>query len=422
MRHLPEKSTVIQLLPAIVFLLFLTAVAAWNLLVPDREFSQMENRPLASAPRVTADAVRSGQWMSDFETYTSDQFPGRDGWMQLQTVLTRLSSRQDNGHVWFGDDGWLFSMEEPDEKGLAKNLQIVSRWIDQTQKSHPNVNVSILLAPTAHSVMEEKLPDHVLTDRPEEAALSDALTFLHSQVPDAVAPDLLQGLLQWRSSTASSGQSAIGAESGASQLYYRTDHHWTSEGAYIAYCQWAEETGLIPISPSEFQRNEVSKSFLGTTWSKAPDPLIEADTITCWTPLSQPQYSLAAWTDGNDPSVTEQRSSLYRKEALSQKDQYSFFLGGNDPQLLIRTPVRNGKKLLLIKDSYANCMVPFLALHYEEILITDLRYSHGTLYNDGRWPESDASASLPVTDIMFLYNIQSFSEDSNLAWLTRLEW
>ncbi|MBO4991590.1 MAG: hypothetical protein J6E42_05500 [Firmicutes bacterium] len=150
MRHLPKKSTVIQLLPAIVFLLFLTAVAAWNLLVPDREFSQMENRPLASVPRVTADAVRSGQWMSDFETYTSDQFPGRDGWMQLQTVLTRLSSRQDNGRVWFADDGWLFSMEKPDEKGLAKNLQIVSRWIDQTQKSHPNVNVSILLAPTAH--------------------------------------------------------------------------------------------------------------------------------------------------------------------------------------------------------------------------------------------------------------------------------
>lgn len=401
-----------QALPAIVFLCLLLGLAIWNLLAPSRDFSDVENRKLATYPEATVETVRSGRWMSQFETYAADQFIFRDQWMQMNTALNFMMLRRDNGRVWYGKQGYLFPMEAPDMAQEAANLQLMTDWLARISGENQGLRLSVLLAPTAHSVLREYLPAHaVIPGEEETTALKYARDFIETTQPEVVVTDALDALLQAHE------------EDPQRQLYYRTDHHWTSEGAYIAYCQWAKDNDFQPFAADSFHRIQESSSFLGTTWSKAPEPTIEPDIIQRYQPKSNPQYEVTAWLDAADPSNVQQRDSLYQEDFLKKKDQYSYFLGGNDPQILIRTPVHNGRKLLLIKDSYANCMVPFLALHYEEIWITDLRYSHGKLLPLPGTSTSGETNPMDVsdfTDALFLYNIQSFSTDRNLAWLSQL--
>lgn len=407
-------------LPAVVFFTFILGISLWNLLSPPRSFSPVENRMLSGIPEFSAERAASGQWMEEVEAGVSDQFLFRDQWMQLHTLLVRLTLHQDNGSVLFGKNGYLFSAEAPDTAQENTNLRTVSDWCRSVLAQTSGLRVSVLLVPTARSVLKERLPTYADAAAREEEALQLAFDILQREAPGAALIDV---------------RSSLHAARNRRQLYYRTDHHWTTFGAYIAYRRFAISSDFQPLPASAFQWETVSNSFWGTTWSKAPSPLTAPDRICRAQPFAGAlakrvqNLEITVWPEAASPSSVQQRRSLYCDEYLSEKDQYSYFAGGNPPQLCIRTPLRNGRRLLLIKDSYANCMLPFLALHYEELWVTDLRYSHGNLFplpsaRNGEAAAGDRSAFTPdasyFTDVLLLYNIQSFSEDRNLAWLPQL--
>lgn len=437
----PESKNRCAAFPTLVFCAFLFAFALGNLIVPDRKFSEIENRPLTSFPALSQETVLSGAWMSDFEEYASDQLLFRDEWMKFKTRADGTLLRKDNGSVYFGKKGQLFSTDTLNGKQEEKNLAVLAHFIEQTHHGETNptaiyraatsqaepVRISVLLAPTAKSVLPELLPDFAPVSD-EHAAMEKEKTALLAADPALRFVDPTEDLYQaaHENGTETNNTEKDGSSTpGSTAIYYKTDHHWTTDGAYIAYRRWAEENGFPPVSADAFTRTVVSESFLGTNDSKAPGAAGKGDSIVRFD-LTSPDTAepeITVWKDITKPDQTETREGFYDNTALETKDQYAYFLGGNDPQVFIRTGRNTGRRLLLIKDSYANCMIPFLALHYDEITVTDLRYSHGKILpaNTDQSLQPNSESNSAFTDILFLYNIESFCNDRNLAYLTQLE-
>jgi hypothetical protein len=186
------------------------------------------------------------------------------------------------------------------------------------------------------------------------------------------------------------------------QIYFRTDHHWTMRGAFYAYEEAAKAMGLTPFELDDFSIDRVSKNFHGTYYSKANLHDIKPDQIEVFQPKIDMSYTVQ-YEDG------ERSNTLYNWDYLNEKDQYALFLNGNHSLVKIQSTNQNGRKLAVIKDSYAHAFIPFLANHYEEIHVLDLRYYHMNMY--------DYLKEHNIHEALFLYNMANFSEDTNLVWL-----
>ena len=190
-------------------------------------------------------------------------------------------------------------------------------------------------------------------------------------------------------------------------IYYRTDHHWTSLGAYYAYAAAARQLGYNAYGLNAFNIETASSSFRGTLFSKTLDSTVTPDSIDYYHLASnEPTVKMTVF-DGREQTEYD---SLYVRDYLAVKDKYSSFTGSNSPLITIETDVDNGKSLLLIKDSYAHSLVPFLSKHYSKITMVDMRYINvGLDY-----------FSINVNDysqVLISYNVISFAGDQNLPKL-----
>lgn len=179
-------------------------------------------------------------------------------------------------------------------------------------------------------------------------------------------------------------------------LYYKTDHHWTTLGAYYAFTEYADKTG---INIEKYTTKLVTDKFYGTMSSKA-NLEIEADKVYIYEPDKEEEVSVRY------NNSTELKDSLYEMSALDKKDKYSIFLGGNNPLVQITTNAENDRKVLVIKDSFAHCFIPFMISGFSKIDVVDLRY-----YNESIRKMIEEGG---YTDILVLYNVGNFVEDKNI--------
>ncbi|MCI9124074.1 MAG: hypothetical protein HFH35_08355 [Eubacterium sp.] len=350
--------------------------------MPDQTYSAQERRMLAECPKLTKKNLISGSFQRDFEKYLSEQFPGRMKMVSLQTKLSRLLGIKDANGVYFGSDGYLleqYAERDFDWKLAEKNCKRTARFL----KKYPNAKV--LFVPVKSSVMSNYLP-------PFAQITGEARFFslVEQQIPKRQRIETAKLL------------SAHQKE----YIYYRTDHHWTTLGAYYAYQQWAQEMGFPPLLPEQFRVEEVSSSFLGTTYAKVRTGG-RPDTISLYESKNGPAFAL-------DYNMGEFASdSFYDRSKLAGDDPYSVFFGGNQALVDIRSKEKkedtNGKTLLIIKDSFGNCFAPFAANHYARTIVADLRYMN--------IPVSRLLRVYPADDILILYNSVQFMEDTNLGKL-----
>lgn len=362
-----------------VFAVFVGGIACMNLLAVDETFSQAENRPLMQFPVFSMDKMISGEFSKDIETYLSDQFVHKRFWTSVKATAQKAVLKKDNNGVYFGEDGYLFEKFDSSSEQLDDNSESISRFLEKTK----GVSVYGLLAPTSIELYPEKLPKFAPT-----ASESDAIQRVEGRV---------EGEIGWIDAA-----SALKEEK-EQPIYYRTDHHWTTHGAYIAYRSAIEEMGMEPLSADEFTIQTVSENFRGTYDAKANDPTVAADEIDVYLPKFHVSYDIDI-DDGQS-----KMESLYAWEFLDKRDQYSFFLGGNHRAVTIHSHVQNGRKLMIIKDSYAHALVPFLANHFEEIYMVDLRYDHRNM--------AQVVKEKGIQNVLVVYNIANFAEDQNLIWL-----
>lgn len=359
----------------ILFVAFLGGFLLLNIALPDRTFSDMENRNLAGKPALSLGSVFSGRFESDAESYVTDQFALRDQWIALKAYAERLLGKRENNGVYICSDTLIERIDEPDADRLAANLSAVSRFAENSA-----VPVYFTLIPSAAEIWRDKLPAGA--PRCDERALIERL----AAETKAVSIDTL---------------SALSAHS-VEALYYRTDHHWTSLGALYGAQALLDGMG-IETCAADSAPVRVTDAFYGTLYSRSGARYIKPDGIDVYVPSGE---ITVTHIEGEKEVVT----GLYDAEKLAVKDKYAFFMGGNQPLAVVRTG-NEGKKLLLIRDSYADCEIPFLCGAFSEIHALDLRYYRDSL---SAYIEENGIDCVAIS-----YSLRSFVGDTNLFFLNR---
>ena len=361
------------------FILCLFGVMLVNIIIPDREMSEEENRMLASKPKLTFSTLVNGDFMEQYEEYLSDQFAGRDLWHRMKVALDRFGgSRMENG-IYIGKDGQLLQdIQVPDQEHLSENLDAIKEFTETYQ----DIPVTMILVPDAACILNDRLPwlasveDQNQMISMVEQSLGDSVTWV-----DAA--------------------SALNKHK-REKIYYLTDHHWTSLGAFYTFQEAAPALGIEEDVSDKFLSYTVSDSFNGVLASESGAGLGTEENIDIYVPREGDNDVIV-----NYVNESKRTTSLYDSSKLETKDQYGVFLGGNTSLIDIRTVSTSQKRLLVVKDSFANSFIPFLAPYYREIVVVDPRYYSGTI--------EDIMSSYRITDALFLYSGNSFFTDNSIS-------
>ena len=382
----------------IVFVLIVATIAIVNAAMPKKDFSENENRVLAEFPELTWESLFVGTptvdetgretkqiWTTDFETYISDHFMFRDQWVGLKSLVELGAQKKDSGGGYFAKDGYLIEQFWSYDNGRFQGNLTAAKEFSQKVQDRFGIEVKAMIVPTANDILKDKLPLFA-----PEVDQQELIAQMKEALPGFI--DVTDALSAHKDE----------------DIFYKTDHHWTSLGVYYAYQEFCKEMGIEPKPLSWYQSEVLSDQFLGTTYSKANLYTVQPETIMYY--KNPNEYPLEVEYRAGD-KVTETSNSLIEEKYLNEKDKYSAFLNGNQAITKITTSNKNGKKLLIVKDSYANSFAPFAVNDYEEVHMIDLRaYRQSTM---------DYMEQNGITDVLLLYNVQNFTEDSNVYQLTK---
>ncbi|MDR3914459.1 MAG: DHHW family protein [Oscillospiraceae bacterium] len=322
-------------------------------------------------PQFTIVDFVSGKFSDELEQYLTDQVPLRDDWVTLKIYLELAVGKRESGGVYIGRDKYLMDkFTSYSKKQLAANAAALAEL--QKKLAAEDISMDTILVPVAAQVLTDKLPAYAPVA--DYAAILEVLTDAGVDTVDMLT--------------------ALAAHSGEN-IYYRTDHHWTSLGAYYAYCAWR---GIEP-NADEWTQEILCDNFHGTTWNKVPLPTVPAEEITAW---YKHEYHNVSYNGGE-----YETNSIYECKYLSGSDQHAVFLNSNQAQTVISGSGKSGK-LLLIKDSYGNTFSQFPVEDYAEVHVLDLRFFKGDVTEYAK--END------ITDALVLYGVQNFVKDTNLRF------
>lgn len=362
-------------LTSIILLVFIFGGMVLHIVTPDRTFSDMENRNLASLPEFTWDKFISGQYTKDLETYMSDQFFWRDAWVGLQAASQQLLGRAENNGIYFAGDKLLEQFKEPNPDYVTGAFNAMAKLPDIT-----GVKTVFSLIPTG--------------------------AWLYSDLLPAGAPGYDQGILLDKGAQLDFyfDLASVLKEHKDEYIWFNTDHHWTTLGAYYAYAALGEQLGYTPLTPEQLGELAVlDQPFYGTAYSSAGVRWGYEDSFSYYPALDM-DFS---WTEDG---INWTEGKLYHTDKLAVKDKYTFFCGSNYPMATVTNPDAEGT-LLLIKDSYSNALLPFLAQHYGTIHLVDARYS--------RMPLSMYLQDKQIDACLALYQTGNFTQDTAFALICR---
>ena len=368
----------------IIFIAFMYFITMLSIFSKDKSFSDNENRYLATKPKFTFEKLNNGSYAKEYEEYITDQFILRDKWISIKTYSERAMLKKDINGVYFGKDDYLIEKYEGfNEEQVNKNINRLNEFISTYNKKIGENHVKVMIVPTASEVLKDKLPLFAY-DNTQKRLIS----YINNVLPEGTTIDLISLFENYKDE----------------YIYYRTDHHWTSLGAYYAYKKWGQEVNIETYNSSDFYIEEVSSDFYGTIYSKV-NTKVKPDSIHLYN-LKDKNIEYKLDYDLGQ-KVTD---SIYDFKKLEGKDKYAVFLGGNNGLVNIKTNVGNNRKLLIIKDSFANSFIPFVINNFSEVSVVDFRYYNMKI--------SEYIEKEDFTDILFLYNSLNFNKDKNLIKLS----
>ncbi|MDY4278193.1 MAG: DHHW family protein [Faecalicoccus sp.] len=350
-------------------------VCVLNLLWPDAKTSSMENRSLQQFPAISLSSINDGQFFKDVNNWYSDQFVGRDQWIQLKYLISKMTGVKKIDDVYLGKGALIEDTSAVNEEQKERNIQAINQFCTKSGKAS-----YFLLAPNAVSVQSDKLPSFA-TPLDQNAQIDDYLSKLDASIQKVDVRDSFK-------------------EHKNEYLYYKTDHHWTSLGSYYAYQALSSSMDLGQTEISDYHVYPVSTDFKGTLSGKVGSAFME-DQIDIYVPKENSEYIMT------DETSRDSSRSIYSMDALHTKDQYTVFLSGNTGRISLEMDNDSDRHLLLIKDSYANSMIQFLIPHFRTIDIIDPRYYFEDV--------SKLLDSQLITDILFLYNSNTLMQDTSIA-------
>lgn len=366
----------------ICFCAFIGIMPLLFFILPKSFFSADEKRVLEKSPDFSVDAVLNGKYQKGVEQFLSDHFPARKGFIALDAYYRLYTGRNGTNGIYKGSDGYLINTPvSMDDANLRKNLNTIRSFAEKT-----DIPVFLTVVPSTGYILGDKLPlvhetyndDKILTQA--EKSLSPAVKYI----------DLCEALRK---------------EGKDNQIYYRTDHHWTSIGAFTAYNMLSDILEYEPLKKSDFKISKYN-GFYGTTYSKSALWGEKPDTIELW--RSNANISVEIYDD-NKKGVTKSRDAFFT-DRLKDADKYPVYLDSNHSLVKIKNSGVAKGKLLIIKDSFANCLAPFIMNHYNEIYMVDLRY----------YRKNTASKLIKdngINQVLIVYGIDDIVNDKNIMWL-----
>lgn len=347
------------------------------LLSKKKDFSENENRYLSKFPVLSAKSVLDGTYTESLSDWLADHFLQRDFFVGLKSQTEILSGRKEINHIYIAKEDYLIE-QYAQPQNTQRIIDTLNRFYKKVSQSEATIH--LMLVPTAVTIHKDLLPPNAPVSNQIETAQN---IYTATEIPKIDCTDFL----------------FTGASKG--QLYYRTDHHWTTLGAYYGYLAFCEAKNWEPVPLTSLQKQTVTEDFAGTLYSKVNDYNHKKDCITVYT--NPDDHLTVTYTDSGEVS-----DSLYNFDYLTEKDKYSIFLNNIHSLIEIENQTASSEDvLMLIKDSYANSMVPFLAHHYRKIYVFDTRY-----YKDG--PSSFLSEHNEINDILLLYNMNTLDTDSGI--------
>ncbi len=360
-------------LQTIIFLCFIGIFFILNLIIPDRDFSQNENRVLQTLPKFSFEDLFEGKFTADFEDYVTDQFAFRDSWTALKARCELALGKDENKGIFLCEGERLIeAFDEADMDDFDFKLSS----IDALAKNN-SIPVYFALVPSAAEIYSDMLP----TGAPNCSQLA-LIEYAYSSV-SAANVDIYSALATHRDEN----------------IFYRTDHHWTTLGAYYGYTAIAEAMGFEPVDITSYTEEVVSTEFLGTTFSASGFAWVKPESISRYVPQGDMVIT-------NYPSGSPVEGTMYDESFLTAKDKYSYFYGGNTPLLKIETGKEGLPSLLIVRDSYMDSLSPYLTEHFSTIHIVDLRYNNASL--------KAYIAQNNIDNILVCYSVPNFSTDGNI--------
>lgn len=378
------QEKIIKYMTPIIFLTIIFGFAILNIVTPDKIKSESENTNLQQLPDFTTQKLFDGSFTKDFEKYVAEQFVGRDEFIGIKSTADYVIGKRDSNTIYFGKDDYLlkyFPTYNIDDYLLNRNFERISQFVNTVDFDG---NIAVLLAPTSSEILTDKLP---------------TLSYNYNQLE---AYDNFKNTIP-ADSFVNVGDSLKAHAS--EEIYFKTDHHWTTLGSYYAYQALCDTLGIKSISLEEYDVQTISNEFYGTLYSNARLPSTKPDRIDVYTPKFPTEYNVVY-------NMGEKRTdTLFDESFLDTRDQYSYFLRGNQPMVEITSQNKNGKKLLVLKDSYSHNMIPYLVNDFETVFMLDLRYYNGSLQQFIKQQN--------FTDIALIYNFETLATDINFAKITR---
>ena len=361
---------VILIIPVLVLGMIL------NIIVPDQKKSAVENRTLQMFPELSLTDMGNGTFQSSLDSWFSDQFVGRNVFIHVKFLLSKLSGNKKIDDVYLAKGCLIEQEAEMNEKQFFRNMEAINTFAEK----YEDLNISFMCIPNPISIQEDRLPTFASSE-----IQNDEIDEVYDELGDDVTPiDVRENFL----------------EHANEYLYYKTDHHWTSLGAFYAFQQFAKETDLGSVSEKDYDVYPVTNNFKGTLSNKTGSVGLK-DTIDIYVPRSNSDYIFTNVATGI------KSRSLYSLDGLNSNDGYTVFLGGNTSLCRLEMNNNSDRRLVIFKDSYANAFIQFLVPYYRSITIVDPRYYYDDI--------DRVILGNVATDVLFLYNANTFVQDTSLA-------
>ena len=370
-----KKAKLHEIVTCVLFCGFIGMMGLLYLVLPKTDFSELEKRELEAFPILNWETLTSGQFGADLETYMADHMPGRNFFVGLGAYYDLFIGQQPSKDIYLAEGDRL--VETPvvwNQEQVEKNLRYIQNLSQKLGQP-----IDMILVPSAGFILEDQILG-VHDDYTDDAIISQIYAMAGENIR---CLDLAKLYL---------------SVSDRENLYYRTDHHWTSYGAYMAYQAYMQQLGR-PYASREFFTVEAHPGFRGSTYTRS----------ALWL---TPGENVELWQGSNLQVETDQgiHEGAFYLDRLKEADMYTVFLDGNQPIVRIRNEANAGKgKLLVIRDSYSNCIGPMLAESYEEVVMVDLRYYRSAV--------SALVAAEGFDQILLMYSIGNFMTDSNFPYL-----
>lgn len=384
MRFADNRSKIGKYIPAVVFLIFIYGMALWFLFSPKTDYSSSEKRYLQKFPDANVEKVLSGEFGSEFETFFADQFPQRNTWVGFNAYTALAEGNNGASGVYNCKNGYLINKPVSTDNSLDKNVGAVvdfAKTIDAP--------TTVMLVPSTGYIADDVLPTfHDKYNDDEDI----------SKISSTLSKEKI-GFVDLRERFKSEYKNG-------SQLYYKTDHHWTTKGAYTGYQELCKALGITPIDDSTLKKDSYP-DFYGTTYSSSGFWLTPPDNIEIWSnPKNSDKNISVKITEGANVKTS---GSMYFTDHLKEDDKYPVFIDGNHALTEItNTNAKNGT-ILLIKDSFSHSLAPFLAENYSKVVLVDLRYYKESV--------SQLVSTYNPEQVVVLYGIDNLATDTDIVWL-----